>query len=137
MITTYDVLDSLWARLNASALKTDPVKHITGVIARRRPMGSIKEDVIINTLPIDNNQLQFAVANINIYVPAMVINTAGNQDTIPNYERLEELTEMAITAVDDVVVGEIHFKVQQQELVDEDGEFYSNIRVEIYNINTN
>ena len=43
---------------------------INGAIYKdKRPSGSTKEDIVINSLPMTNGFMQNGVFNINIYVP--------------------------------------------------------------------
>jgi hypothetical protein len=59
-------------------------------------MNSDKEDVVINSLPINNSQMQSGVFNVNIHVPNLVLNINGNIDTTqPNHERIKQLTALA------------------------------------------
>jgi hypothetical protein len=66
--------------------------EVSGVVKKdRRPMGSVKEDVIISVLANENGQNQTATVNVNIYVKDK---PAGNQ-TDPDHERLDTLADMS------------------------------------------
>lgn len=135
MITTLDVIDTLWTRLNYSQLKA---MINGGVYKHRRPAGSNKEDVVINCLPIGNIQLQACIANVNIHVPNLTIEVNGVQDSKqPNTIRLQELALVAIDMLSDVWSGEYTYDVQQQTLLEDEeaSDHYINIRVEFLNIN--
>lgn len=135
MKTTLNLVDILWQRINASPLKT----AVTGgVYKHRRPTASQKEDVVINCLPINNEQLQQGIANVNIHVPNKAIAVNGIQDnTQPDHERLSELTELAITSLTDVWQDDYQFDIEQQQFFadEEAGDHYINLRIEFFNIN--
>lgn len=135
MITTLDLVDIIWQRLNGSPLKT---AISGGLYKHRRPAGSQTEDVVINSLPINNVQLQTGIANVNIHVPNLTIEASGVQDSKqPNSIRLQELAAIAIEALSDVWAGDYNYDVQQQTLLEDEeaGDYYINIRIEFYNIN--
>jgi hypothetical protein len=135
MMTTLDLVDIVWQRLNGSQLKT----AITGGLYKhRRPAGSQSEDVIINSLPINNLQLQSAIVNVNIHVPNLTIAIGGVQDTRqPDSERLNELAKMAVGVISEVWAEDYNYDVQQQVLFEDEeaGDHYINIRIEFFNIN--
>jgi hypothetical protein len=136
MKTTFDMVDIVWQRLNGSQLKTE----ISGGVYKKRPTGSQVEDVVINCLPVNNEDLQQAVLNVNIHVPNITIQANGVQDSSqPNTERLQELAALAIETLSDVWVGDCNYDVQQQGMIEdpEAGDHYVNIRLEFFNINTN
>jgi len=136
MITTLEVVDIIWKYLSQSTLKT----AIGGGIYKTRPMNSSKEDVIINSLPVNNRQLQAGIANVNIHVPNLVLQIDGMQDSSqPDDERLKYLTVLATSLMQKVWVISKHFNftVQQQVVFQEEGkdEHYANIRIEYYSVN--
>jgi hypothetical protein len=135
MITTLEIVEILWARIQASALITDPVKKITGANCyHRRDPNSTKEDIVTNCLPINNEQLSKVIANVNIHVPDLEVTINGVQDKQPNHDRLKELAEMAVAALTDVWINGMNYTVQQQQLFrdTEAGDHYINIRVEFF-----
>jgi hypothetical protein len=134
MITTLDLVNIIWQRLNGSQLKTT----ITGGVYKKRPAGSQTEDVVINCLPINNLDLQTAIVNVNIHVPNITIQVGTVQDsTQPNFERLQELAAIAIAVLTDVWAGDYNYDVQQQTMIEDEeaGDHYINIRIEFFNIN--
>lgn len=137
MITTFHEEDIVYQRLNTSTLKT----AITGIIKKgKRPLNSTKEDVVINSLPINSLQLQEGIINVNIYVPNLTITIGGVQDfTQPNSARLKELTDTAVDLLNDQwpEAGDVNYTVQQQSLLDDpdSSSHYVNIRLQFYAIN--
>jgi hypothetical protein len=135
MKTTLEIIDTLWSHINNSSLKS----AINGQICKqKRPISSKAEDVVINCLAANNEQLQTAIVNVNIYVPNVTVRLNGAVDTSqPNMARLETLAVAAGAILDDQWVDDYNFSVQQQ-LVIEDQEstsHYINFRIEYYSIN--
>src|SRR5688500_6980460 len=93
MITTLEIVDLVWQHLNGSAIKS---LINGGIYKTKRPAGSSNEDVIINSLPINNLQLQSAVVNVNVYAPDIAIKVGGIEESAPNHVRLKELGGVAI-----------------------------------------
>lgn len=134
MKTTLDIEDILWSFLKNSSLKTS---ISGGIYKRKRPSGSKAEDIVINCLPVNNLQVQSAVANVNIHVPNKVQNISGIQDSIPDHARLKALGNEAVSLLVDQWDSDYNFDVQQQNVFeDEDGKgHYVNIRLDFYSIN--
>lgn len=138
MVNTLELVDIVWARLNASVLKTGP-DAITGQIYKNnRPLGSKTEDIVINSLPVNNLQLQTAIVNVNIHVPNLVLSINGTQDTTqPDHARLKTLTTLALAVLADQWTADYNYDVQQEVLIEEEEfhEHYINIRIEFFYIN--
>ena len=131
MKNSYNIVDILVGVLQAEDF------GITGKVYRQgeRPVDSKKEDLVVNTLPVSNQQIQRSVANINAHVPnrKIVINGVGNSQ--PNLTRLEAITSLVCAAVDEQYFETYWFFVQQQSTFAEEQETYSNIRIEFYSEN--
>lgn len=129
MKTTYKVVEILIGHLVAIGIESE----IDGDIYRVRPMNSKQSDIVVNALPIDNEQLQSGILNVNIHVPNLVVNVNSVQDNSqPDTEKMEAITEKVIAAIDEVWDADYSFHVQQQMVFEEPAfnEHYSNIRVE-------
>lgn len=131
MKTTLDIVDILFTALDASSLKA----AITGTICKhKRDFNSGLEDVVINCLPVNNQQLQNCIANVNIHVPDQMINSGGAENKQPNHVRLKALATMATDILKDNWQTDLNFDVQQQNLFEdpEAGDHYINIRLEFF-----
>lgn len=134
MRNTFNIVDILTAVLMAdSGLTSD----ITGKVYRNgeRPVNSDKEDVVVNSLPVTNDQLQRSVANVNIHVPNIERTINGIENSMPDLVRLESLTDRVILIVDEKYFADHWFFVQQQNFFQEEGQAYTNIRVEFFSEN--
>lgn len=132
MKSTIDFEDLIWLHLKGGNLS----KEITGKLWKQeRPVNSYQEDVVINSLPVNNFQLQTSVINVNIHVPNLSIKNNDVQEKIPNTVRLNQLFELAKIELTDVMIGDTYFDIQQQILFTEEESSYINIRLEIFNIN--
>ena len=127
----------LYQLLSGSSLASE----ITGEVRKGlRPTGSKLEDVVINSLPMNNEQLQQCVANVNIYVPSIITEENDVQSEKPDYKRLEELTDMAVGILKVRESRNYYFDVQQVSQPSKDAEsksYFINIRVDFYAFNIN
>jgi hypothetical protein len=132
---TLDIINLIYTRLKTGALAAE----ITGSIYKgKRPLESLVEDVVINSLPINALQVQAAVANVNIHVPNITVTVVGIADkSQPNFQRLQELTELALIELSDVWADDYNFDVQQQVVIEDEDfkDHFSNIRLEFFSIN--
>lgn len=140
--STLDAEDILYSYVAESSLKTAVTTTSGEVFKGRKPINYQKEAVEIISLPINNEDIQEGIVNINIHVPNLLINQNNVQDpSQPNHPRLQELTNLALGILNDVFIpaSDCGFEVMQQTLIqdEEGGAYYSNIRVRFYNINLN
>ncbi len=133
--TTFDLVDTIYNVLSNNAGLTSV---ISGVVCKKRLLNSRKEDVVIGSLPVNNDQIQQAVLNINVHVPNLKMTIEGKQDnTQPDTARLKLITGIVWQAIDDKFYADHWFYVQQQNLFEEEltNNHYSNIRVNFFSIN--
>lgn len=133
MKTTFDFVDILYEFLKTSSLKDS----ITGKVYKyERPVDSVKEDIVINSLPVTTGQLQTAILNLNIFVPDIIVSVSGVQTGYANNARMKVLTGIAFEELDEWT-EDYNFNVQQQTLIkdNESSSHFINIRLEFYSIN--
>jgi hypothetical protein len=134
MRSTFDIVDILYSVLSNEIGITSVING--SVYKNMRPLGSIAEDIVIGSLPVNFEQIQQAVANINIHVPNLVIKVGTTQDnTQPNNKRLKQLTNLVLGIVKEGIGSDYWFELQQQNTFSEDQEHYSNIRLNFYSEN--
>lgn len=127
MKTTFDIVDIVYL-----FLKTKTITISGGIYKHLRPANSVLEDIVIGSLPVNNEQIQQAVVNINIHVP----NVKLPQDTTqPDSKRLNTLTALIIGYVDEQYINNYWFYVQQQNVFADGLENYSNIRLNFFSEN--
>jgi hypothetical protein len=134
--TTIDIVETLWKKLDASTLKA----MITGSIRKyERPADSSSEDIVVNALPAINDDLQVTVANVNIYVPDLVIDENNVQEKVPDTARMKVLANEALKLLNDVTDGDFNYDVQQQSMFEDlqSESHFINIRINFYAINLN
>lgn len=93
MKTTIDLVGLIFGILDSSAtLKSE----ISGSLYQfdSRPAGSDVEDIVINSITVQDGIIQSGVANINVHVPDK--NVAGDMAVykVPNTERLGIITNI-------------------------------------------
>lgn len=135
MKTSLDTVDIIYQALSGSSVKT----AITGRIAKyQRLLNSVKEDIVINSLPITNGQIQNAVVNVNIHVPNKKVGADGVQDSSqPDSARLKELSNQVINVLDNSWGAGYNYSIQQQNIIQDNNDYYSNIRVQFVWVNVN
>jgi hypothetical protein len=135
MITTLEIENIMYLYLKDSSLADE----ITGKVYKRsRPAQSKQEDVVINCLPVNNTQLQFAVVNVNIHVPNIRVLSNNIEDGgHVDHPRMLELSGIAKDLLDDQWSSGYSFHVQQQNIFqDEISEnAYVNFRIDFNYIN--
>lgn len=129
MRTTFDQETILFNILNGSAeLKA----AISGKVYRgKRPTDSLKEDVVIISLPILPGSIQFGSANVNIHVPDI--------EEFPDNDKLEALTTIVRPLLEETY-GEdylLYISLQQTFEEPEIHQHYVNLRIDFEFHNTN
>lgn len=121
MITTLDQSTVLYKVLKNSNLKNE----ITGGIYKEvRPDDSTLEDIVINTIIIDNELIQTGVGNINIHIPPLL---KGE----PNTARMAELATLACNYLKYQVGDKLTFFIENQTIQREENinDWFINIRI--------
>ena len=92
MKTTADQDNILYNLINQSVLKT----FIRGGIYKgERPLDSTNEDIVISSTAIGEGTLQAGVANVNVYIPKIYQNIAGQMQSIKDTARVNEVLAVA------------------------------------------
>jgi hypothetical protein len=132
-VTTLDIVDILYHRLRDAGL------GLTGAIYKNndRPANSEKEDIVINSLPVNNSSLQQAVANVNIH-PVLEARNVNNVVSYSfNWTRLNQLVKTVKPVLEqaktDMWTAGYHYEIQQDGLIPDEN-FY-NIRINFYSLN--
>lgn len=135
MKSNLQAVDIVFSHLKGSVLDM----AITGQIMKhRRIANSTKEDVVINSLALNNTQLQRGILNVNIHVPNLSIPTeqTGVRDNgYPNSVRLNQLTDLAIPILKDTWGADYDFDIEQINLITEETSSFNNIRITFQALN--
>ncbi len=134
MRTTFDAVDIVWKKLNTSLSGT-----ITGgVFKYSRPFNSQLEDVVINSLPINEGSIQNCILNINCFVQNIPAKINGVQnDNIPNSRRLSTIAAFVVSELAEISGDDFYFFVSSQAMLQNEGanEHYINIRLDFKFLN--
>jgi hypothetical protein len=135
MKTTLDIVEIVWQHLNSVSSITSAISG--KVHKHKRPANSTNEDVVINSLPFNNSQIQTGVVNVNVFCPDLQVTSNGITTNMPNHTRLTTLASLIIPYLTAQWTTEYNFDIQQQNLFEdtESKQHYINIRVEFFNIN--
>lgn len=101
--TSLDAMDAIKGLLILSGI--DNVLS-GGIYIATRPLGSNKEDCVLNTTYFDADQLQTGIINVNFHVPNLPHEPSDNPTATdgsqPNKARLNQLGALASVALDNV-----------------------------------
>jgi hypothetical protein len=133
MKTTLHVINELYDVVNDYSIGTAYSAISGGVYKLERPDDSEKEDIVINCINITPDTVQYATANINIYVPDLRVNIAGKQQSKPNFRRLSELSEKYSDLLEYLVLEVMEVTVESQSTFKEreTNQHYLNFRLKI------
>lgn len=135
MITPFKLMDIVYTAVKNSTLAT----NVTGKVYKiQRPLNSDKEDITINTLGVGNTAVQNGIINVNVHVRNPVLGNGTNQDeTRPNFPRLDQLTEMFLPVLNGVYLEGVWFEVQNINVIPEENipEHFVNFRIEFFTKN--
>lgn len=129
MKTTFDTNAFLY-QLVTSAIGTT----LTGGVWQiERPLDSKNEDIVVGTLPLDENQI--AVCNVNIFVPDKAVGIAGKTNMVADLHRLGELTNIVVDALDQDtdLAQNYHYRITNQSLIEvpDTDQHFVNLRLEL------
>jgi len=140
--TSIEVVNMLKDHIVHSALMTDPNKPNGKLCKYKRPKNSVLEDVVINGLPLIQDDIDEAVLNVNIYVPNLNFPNDPDDKTQPDNARLLVLSKLGNKAFTEGADsegciwdenGDYCFKYQQDSVIEDDNnQHYINFRIEFY-----
>lgn len=125
--TTLDAVDIVYGVLKDSSLT------ITGGIHKyAKPISSNLEDVVVNSITMNNEQLQEGVLVVNIHVPDKQIKVGTTTQSMIDTKRMLSVSKEVLSVLNEVWKDDWHFVVQQQNLIESTGEHFNSIRLEFY-----
>lgn len=105
---------------------------ISGKIYKdKRPTGSDKEDVVINSLTMTNDYLQNGIFNVNIYVPMISITSNGITQYQKNNARMKVLADLVYPVLNDAWGNDYNLDVVNSQDFEEGNENFYNFRVSL------
>ena len=131
MATTISAIRTIHKHLLDKGAKAKT--SITGNIYwLNRPKNSTKEDIVVGSLAMNNEQLQEGVFNVNIHVPNLVLT---GDDTQPNFNRFDQIANILVPMLSDVWGTDWNFSVDDPASVVPDGNnWFCNIRIRFYSL---
>jgi hypothetical protein len=107
---------------------------INGLLYKdKRPSGSIKEDIVINSVSMENSFLQDGVFNVNCYVPMISVNANGITQNMPNTAREEAITQAVYPLLENIFRPQFNLTVVNHSTFEEVEEkaTYVNFRINL------
>lgn len=127
MRNNFDVIDIVY-----SYLKPFETELSGGLYKMKRPFNSKKEDIVINTLAINDEDAQRVTVNVNIHVPDLFVNIDGIEQKQPNFKRLQELVTKITPTIQEVYKDDYNFWIEWQQVIQDQAiadNHYCNIRL--------
>ncbi|MDV3585526.1 hypothetical protein CMU68_10010 [Elizabethkingia anophelis] len=120
-------------------LKNGGIKNvISGDIYKdRRPVGSIKEDAVINSVSMNEEFLQDGVFNINIYIPYLRVKINGIDQDMPNEVRQKIIMNFVKPLLESVYTKDYNLKLEFHDVLDDAKDNWINFRVNMKAFNNN
>lgn len=120
-------------------LKNGGIKNvISGDIYKdRRPVGSTKEDVVINSVSMNEEFLQDGVFNINIYIPYLRVKINGIDQDMPNEVRQKIIMNFVKPLLESVYTKDYNLKLEFHDVLDDAKDNWINFRVNMKAFNNN
>lgn len=107
-------------------------KQINGRIYKdQRPVNSTTEDVVINSLVMNNHFLQNGVFNVNCHIPKISVTQNGITQKRKNNRRLKEIADKLYNALDEFWCDDFYLRIINHQDLEEGEDNYLNFRVEI------
>jgi hypothetical protein len=122
-----EAVDVIWKTVNVIYNQING-----GIYKLTRPVDSKLEDIVVNALPINSENIQRCIVNVNCYVPDMLVNIKGKSILMANTARLKELATAVMDILEDKADMGYYFHLQNQHILkaDED-QHYVNLRIEV------
>lgn len=104
MKTSIEVMEEIRTVL-VSSLLPESVELTGSIRLGVRKQGSGLEDIVINCLALTTDDVQEGVFNVNIHVPNLAGQTAGNpmqvDNTQPNLARMEQIAQACVQVLNE------------------------------------
>ena len=107
--TVFDAKQWIYELLNVSSVKTS----ISGKIYKnKRPTESTKEDIVVNSILMDNDFLQDGTFNVNCYVPYVSVSIDGISQFMPNESRLSQISQLVYPLLDNIYRDKFNLTIE-------------------------
>ncbi|WP_131535459.1 hypothetical protein [Pedobacter nototheniae] len=103
-----------------------------------KPASFSGECIVINALPLSNDQLQECIINVNVFVPNLTLKIGTNQDNSQaNYERIKVLSLKVSEILNEVDIDDWSLNIDQEYVLENEGfnEHFNNFRISFRNEN--
>ncbi|KPE51264.1 hypothetical protein [Chryseobacterium indologenes] len=107
---------------------------ITGNIYKdKRPSGSKKEDIVINSIAMDNSFLQDGVFNVNCYVPMLSVSINGITQYMPDTSRMAIIAKAVYKILNKLFRPQYNLVIESHKTFEEEEEKanYINFRINL------
>lgn len=79
-----------------------------GIFELTRPENSLREDVVVNSLPVLPGSIQYGTANVNLYVPDIKVSQTSKYSAYyaADSTRLEELKDLVLPLIENGIYAD-------------------------------
>ncbi|MEA1849192.1 hypothetical protein U9K52_09735 [Chryseobacterium sp. MHB01] len=105
---------------------------ITGEIYKDfRPSGSIKEDIVINSITINNTFFQTGAFNVNCYVPYLKVTINSVTQNVPNEARLKAVKDAVKPLLENKFTNNGNIDIEFSSTIMDEKDCYINFRLKL------
>lgn len=115
------------------ALKNGGVRNvISGEIYKDfRPAGSVKEDIVINSITMNNTFFQTGAFNVNCYVPYLKVKINSIDQYVPNEQRLKAVKDAVKPLLENKFTNNCNFDIEFSSTIMDEKDCYINFRLKL------
>lgn len=105
---------------------------ITGDIYKDfRPAGSLKEDIVINSITVNNTFLQTGAFNVNCFVPYLKVKINGIDQNVPDETRLKAVKNAVKPLLENKFTTNYNLDIEFSSTIMDEKDCYINFRLKL------
>ncbi|MCE4064357.1 MULTISPECIES: hypothetical protein [Chryseobacterium] len=102
-----------------------------------RPAGSVKEDVVVNAITLNNSFLQTGAFNVNGFVPYMKVKVNNIDQNVANYVRLKAISVKIKSILERKFTDKYNVDIEFEQTIMDGNDCYINFRLKLNAFNNN
>ncbi|WP_284464900.1 hypothetical protein [Chryseobacterium sp.] len=102
-----------------------------------RPSGSTKEDVVVNSITMNNIFLQTGAFNVNCYVPYLKVKINAIDQNVPNEIRLKAISDKIKPILERKFTDKYNVDIEFESTIMDEKDCYINFRLKLNSFNNN
>lgn len=102
-----------------------------------RPAGSVKEDVVVNAITLNNTFFQLGAFNVNCYVPYLKVKINAIDQNVPNEIRLKAISDKIKPILERKFTDKYNVDIEFESTIMDEKDCYINFRLKLNAFNNN